>query len=153
VVVTVYYLAPLTGVIDSDAILRLGVGLLIYLGVLVWQIRAIVSSAHPALRATEAVATALPLLLALFASAYLLMANNQASAFSEPLNRTGSLYFTMTVFSTVGFGDIVPKTDAARIATMLQMLVDLAVIGIVGRLLIRAVQVGQQRRSTGRSAG
>ena len=43
------------------------------------------------------------------------MATISASNFSEPLTRTGALYFTVTVFSTVGFGDITAKTEAARL--------------------------------------
>ena len=38
-----------------------------------------------------------------------------AGNFSEPLTRTDALYFTVTVFSTVGFGDITAKTEAARL--------------------------------------
>ena len=36
---------------------------------------------------------------------------------------------TVTVFSTVGFGDISPKSEAARVVLMGQMLGDLAVLG------------------------
>jgi hypothetical protein len=31
------------------------------------------------------------------------------------LTRTDALYFTVTVFSTVGFGDITAKTETARL--------------------------------------
>ena len=36
----------------------------------------------------------------------------------------------------MGFGDITPKTDVARILVSVQMLLDLVIIGVVVRLLI-----------------
>ena len=72
--------------------------------------------------------------------------SRQASAtnFSEPLNHTGALYLTITIFSTVGFGDITPEADLARIAVSIQMLLDLVVIGAVVRLLTSAAKPGTQ---------
>jgi voltage-gated potassium channel len=55
------------------------------------------------------------------------------------------LYFTVTVFSTVGFGDITPKTDMARIVAMVQMLADLAVIAVVVRMILGAATRGVAR--------
>ena len=72
--------------------------------------------------------------------------------FSEPLSRTDSLYFTITVFSTVGFGDIVPRTDGARVVTMVQMLGDLVFVGLVLQVMIGAAKLGLRRRATA-SAG
>ena len=63
---------------------------------------------------------------------------------SEPLNHTGALYLVITVFSTVGFGDITPKGDLARIVTSIQMLLDLVVIGAVVRLLTTAAKSGRE---------
>jgi hypothetical protein len=59
-----------------------------------------------------------------------------------------ALYFTVTVFSTVGFGDITPKTDLAQLVTTVQMLADLAVIAIVVRLIL-----GVANRSVAERAG
>jgi hypothetical protein len=56
------------------------------------------------------------------------------------------------VFSTVGFGDITPVADAARVTTMVQMLGDLVVVGLVLRLMLNAVKAGRERRAAG-SAG
>ena len=53
----------------------------------------------------------------------------------------------MTVFSTVGFGDIVPRSEAARVVLMVQMLGDLALLGAGARILLGAVRRGQQRRT------
>jgi hypothetical protein len=73
---------------------------------------------------------------------YLSLSEDSTSQFSEPLNHTNTLYLAITVFSTVGFGDITPQTDVARIATSIQMLLDLVVIGIVVRLLTTAAKTG-----------
>jgi voltage-gated potassium channel len=148
--VVLYYVLPMTGKIDTAAGLGLALGLLGLAAILAFQIRAIASSEYPLLRAIEAMAIAVPLLLLLFATTYFLMNHAESGSFSQTLSRTGALYFTMTVFSTVGFGDIVPKTDSARIVTMVQMLVDLLVIGLVARLIVSAVQRGLQRRSDNR---
>jgi hypothetical protein len=61
------------------------------------------------------------------------------------MTKTTALYFTVTVFATVGFGDIAPMTEAARVVTMVQMLGDLVVLGLVVRVILGAVQVGRQR--------
>jgi hypothetical protein len=143
----VYYTVPLTGKLDGSAALGLILGLVALAIIVALQIRAVLSATYPLLRAIEALATAIPLLLVLFASAYFLMNQADSGSFSQPLNRTAALYFTVTVFSTVGFGDIVPKTDTARIATMVQMVVDLVVVGLVVRLIVSAVQLSLQRRS------
>ena len=71
----------------------------------------------------------------LFAWLYVAISQSDPHTFSEPLTRSGSLYFTITVLSTVGFGDITPVTDAARLLVAGQMLCDLVVIVIVVKLI------------------
>jgi voltage-gated potassium channel len=117
------------------------------------QIRHIAHSRYPRVRAISALAMLVPTFLVLFAGAYFVIGYNDGAAFTEHLNRTGALYFTVTVFSTVGFGDIAPRTDLARVTTMLQMLGDLALLGIAGKVLIGAVNVGLQRSRAGETSG
>jgi voltage-gated potassium channel len=149
VLVVLYYTVPVTGAMDASATALLLAGLLVFVVVITWQVRAILGSRYPALRAVEALASAIPLFLLLFALVYLKMADAQAQAFSEPLTRTDSLYFTVTVFSTVGFGDITPKTQPARVMTMVQMLGDLVVVGLVLQVMVGAVKAGLRRREAG----
>ncbi len=54
----------------------------------------------------------------------------------------------MTVFATVGLGDIAPRTDLARIVTTTQMLVGLTALGVIAKILLGAVEVAVQRRDT-----
>jgi voltage-gated potassium channel len=49
----------------------------------------------------------------------------------------------VTVFSTVGFGDITAKSELARVLLIIQMLADLALLGTGVRLILGAVQRGQ----------
>jgi voltage-gated potassium channel len=54
-------------------------------------------------------ALVLPLFIIVFAWTYLTMSLSSRLAFGQRLSRISALYFTVTVFSTAGFGDIVPR--------------------------------------------
>jgi voltage-gated potassium channel len=154
VLVVLYYVLPLDRRWDSDTAVRLLIGLVVVAGVVVWGVRFIAGSRYPGMRAAEALALALPFFLLLFASTYFVMERNSAASFTQPLTRTDALYFTVTVFSTVGFGDITAKSEAARVALIVQMLADLVFLGAGLRVLLGAVQRGRERRSqTGDEAG
>jgi voltage-gated potassium channel len=147
VLLGVYYLVPL----DRDGGVAVGLGLIagllafvVVVTVQVWQIT---RADYPRLRAVEAIASAIPLFLVVFAGAYYVLGTGGSGIFSEDLDRTDALYFTVTVFSTVGFGDITPVSQPARIVTMIQMLADLAIIGVVARVLVGAVGLGVRRRT------
>ncbi|MEK6438455.1 potassium channel family protein [Pseudonocardia sp. T1-2H] len=144
--VVVYYLAPLNRPLDAVTWIGFALGLAVFAAIIGYHTRAIIASEVPRLRAIQAVATGLPVLLLLFAAIYVLIANADPDSFSEMLSRTDSLYFTLTVFATVGFGDIAPRSDVARILTMIQMIIDLFAVGVIAKILIGAVDVAQKRR-------
>lgn len=141
-----YYLAPLDYGFGAVAVVALAGGLLLFGCLVLRQVGAIARSVHPRLRALEALATAVPLFLVLFASTYFLLSRDRPASFSEPLSRTDALYFTVTVFATVGFGDIAPADGAARVLTTVQMVADLIVVGLVVKVLLGAVQTGLSRQ-------
>ena len=142
--VALYYLLPLDRM--KNVSLALVAGLLILLAVAVWQVRAIIRARYPALRAVEALAATVPLFLLLFASAYFTMAaTNPANFSTHSLTRTDALYFTVTTFSTAGFGDITPVSQSARLVVTAQMLLDLLALGLGIRLIVGAVQLARQQ--------
>jgi hypothetical protein len=147
--IAVYYLMP-AGLLPAhhrgaDAFLHLGIGTAVFAAILAWQARRIVGAELPELRAVEALGVVIPLFLILFATFYLSMSNASVHTFTQQLDHTRAIYFTITVFSTVGFGDITPRTDLARIVVSIQMLLDLVIIGAVVRMLLNAAQAGLAR--------
>lgn len=143
--VAVYYLLPVDRPIDGWTITGLVVGVGLVVGLVVGEIRAILRAKYPALQGVQALALIVPLFLLVFANAYYVLQHNVPHSFDTPLTRTDSLYFVVTVFATVGFGDIVPVTQVARILVTVQMLGDLLVIGVALRVIVVAVQRRRQR--------
>jgi ion channel len=141
--VAIYYLLPLNRSSTWVAVTMLVIGLVVLIGLVAFQVRWILRSRFPGLRAVEALATSIPLFLLLFASTYVVLAAISAGNFSEPLTRTDALYFTVTVFSTVGFGDITAKTEAARLVVTGQMIVDLVAVGLAVKVIVGAVKRGR----------
>ncbi len=142
VLVALYYLVPLDRV--ENVTLALTVGLLILVAVAAVQLQLVLRARYPSVRAIEALASTLPLFLLLFASVYLTMANHDPANFSEPLTRTDSLYFTVTIFATGGFGDITPVSESGRLIATSQMLLDLLALGLVVRVFLTAVRLAKR---------
>ncbi len=94
----------------------------------------------PALRGLQAVAISVPLLLLPFAAIYYSAEHAYPGSFTEALTKLDAVYFTVTVFSTVGFGDIAPVSESMRAMAMVQMIVDLIVIGLLAKVLVGVVQ-------------
>lgn len=145
-----FYLAPLERGFGVLTVALLVLGLALFGGLVAWQVGAITHAEYPRLRAIEALATAVPVFLILFAVSYFLLAEEVPQSFSEPLSRTDALYFTVTVFATVGFGDISPTTGVGRALTTVQMIADLIVVGVVAKVLFGAVRIGVRRRGEGK---
>jgi voltage-gated potassium channel len=146
--IAAYYLAPLQQVQDPRTLVIILSGMFIVIVLAAWQVGSILRSARPIVTGVQALGTSIPLYLLVFAVAYYLMSTIVPGSFTETMGRTDALYFTMTVFTTVGFGDITPVSEAARITVMVQMVGNLLVLGVLLRLVTRAVQVSRARRGT-----
>ncbi|MFF4264679.1 potassium channel family protein [Streptomyces virginiae] len=143
-----YYVSPLEGGFGITTVLTLVLGLAVFGLLTAWQINAISHAQFPRMRALEALATGVPLFLILFSATYYLLADQDPSSFSEPLTRTDALYFTITTFATVGFGDIVPTNQGSRVLVTAQMVADLILIGVIAKALVGAIKIGMHRRSS-----
>jgi voltage-gated potassium channel len=145
-----YAVAPVDGhATAAGTALRLLLAVVCIALVLAVQVRSIVSANYPDLRAIEALVTAITVFLILFALLYLGLATTDPANFTQPLNRVGALYFTVTVLATVGFGDITAQTDGARLLVIIQMLLGLGLIAGVVRVFSAAARAGTARGADG----
>ena len=139
-IIGAYYVLPFDHLSASRSLFRLATVAALVAAVFVWQIRRISTAELPELRAVEALGVVIAVFLVGFSVVYLSMSHNSVTTFTQPLDHTRALYFTISVFSTVGFGDITPRTDTARLIVAAQMLLDLAIIGVVVRLIFNAAR-------------
>ena len=146
-VVAVYFVVPLDHGTHLGTLAEVALGVVVLVGIIAFQIRRIVRTDRPIGRAVEALVFSVPLYVLLFATTYFLMARAGQAAFGGPLTRADAMYFSSTVFTTVGFGDVSAKNEAARLVVTLQMWLDLVFLGLVGRILVHAIKFNQQHRS------
>ena len=146
--IAIYYLLPLDHASAPAAVTILIIGLVAFIALVAFHTRSIMRSPYPQLRAVEALAVNVPLFLLLFAATYVTLAALSVKNFGEHLSHTDGLYFTVTIFSTVGFGDITAKTATARLLVTGQMVGDLIILGLAIKVVVGAVKRAPQRQTT-----
>jgi voltage-gated potassium channel len=148
VLVALYYVLPLNRLSDVNVFVVLVIGVALLAGTIAWQVRAIERSDYPGIRAVQSLASTTPFFLLLFASIYLILSLKDPEMFTEPLTRTDALYLTVTIFATVGFGDISAQAETARLVVTAQMLLDLVVLGLGIQVILGAVKRGKANAVT-----
>jgi voltage-gated potassium channel len=152
VLIALYYRAPLDQLAGASLLVSMIIGLVALAAMTGYQVSAILRAAQPGVRALEALATTVPLFLLLFSATYFLMSHISTNDFNvHTLTRTDSLYFTVTVFATVGFGDISPASQMARLVVTAQMILNLIVLGLGVRLIVGAARQARQDNPDGRN--
>jgi hypothetical protein len=147
-VIYLYYVFPFGGgTMNSTAWIRLVLGIAFF-GLTVFLVaRKVWNAKHPQLGAVEALAVAFPRFICVYAGVYLGLSHQNPAAFSEVLTHTSSLYFTVVTFGTVGFGDIRPVTDLARLVVTSQILIDVLFIAFVVRGIFGISRLALSRES------
>jgi voltage-gated potassium channel len=146
----VYALAPLEGTGSVPGTLLFIGALIGFLALTGYQVYAVIRSPFPRVRAVEAATMCVPVLIVMFSLTYFLTSGSDLQSFSQPLSRLDAVYFTTTVFATVGFGDITPVSEVARVMVTVQMTLDIVVVGLLAKVLLRAAE---RRRASIRRRG
>jgi hypothetical protein len=133
-VLVVYFLIPVEGAEVLTGLLAC-VGIVVILVVFARQISRVSRSRRPVLAAVEALVLVFGLFLSLFSLLYVSLSTNDPDTFTQGVDKIAGIYFTTTVLTTVGFGDISPVSDAARATVTLQMLLGMVLIGTAFKAL------------------
>lgn len=143
--VVAYFVLPLDWLADVPAIVTLPLALVVFALLLLYQVRAIIAAPYPGMQALEALGVLAPLFLLIFSATYYVMGQKDPSSLSEDLSRLDALYFTLTTFATVGFGDVTAVTPQSRVVVSIQMFLDLIVLGAGIKVILGAVRRGRER--------
>lgn len=146
ILIVLYVVVPAASHSNAATLIRMTVVMIVFLVTLGYQLRSILVSDHPNIRAAEALVVTFVAVVVAFSFGYLSMSHASPGNFSQHLDKVKSVYFTLTIITTVGFGDITPATDAARVVVCVQYLLDLFLILGVARVFISAARHAQSRR-------
>jgi hypothetical protein len=104
------------------------------------HLRRVLVSERPFVDVALALSIIAEVLILGFATTYWILATHSPDQFEDLVTRTDSLYFTVTVLATVGFGDVHPVGQLARAVTTLNMLTNLVILAFSVRLLTWAAR-------------
>lgn len=119
---------------------------LVYLILAVWSVARINKSRHPLRAGLTLLAVMVTAVVVMFALTYVTMSAHNPASFNVALDKVSALYFTMTILTTVGFGDIHAVTHAAMIAVMVQMVISLTLITTVARVIVSAARQATRKQ-------
>jgi hypothetical protein len=144
----VYLYLPLneSAATTAAVVVLCSVGLAVFVVIFLRRLRAITRSPHPYVTGGEALVEVLAVFIGVFAMIHLAIADASAAAYTEPLDRVAAVYFAVTVLTTVGFGDIAPVSTGARIATTIQMIVDLFLLAVAARVILGVARRSKEKR-------
>jgi hypothetical protein len=132
-----YALLPLRGEYRWIGI-AVGLGAIISIvPITIRRFHAVRRSDEPVVVAIEAVVLLVSMLILGFAAVYYAIDANQGQ-FEGLVTRVDSVYFTVTTLSTVGYGDIHAAGTAARLLVIVNILLNLAFLGVIVRVMARA---------------
>jgi lysylphosphatidylglycerol synthetase-like protein (DUF2156 family) len=152
VLTVAYFALPFTLISKASYLTAFLLGAAVVMVVLAVQARNILRSPYPRLRAVGALMTSGPLFIVLFAALHYLIAHVNPSSYTQPMTRLDALYFTVATFATVGYGDLSPVSQTARLAALVQMVCGLFLVGVIAKLLLSITQESRGRITPGPEA-
>jgi voltage-gated potassium channel len=153
---TAYFLVPMDGAAADVVIVLLVVGSVVLLVPLaVRRSQEVLVADQPLLVAAQALFTLVTLLVVSFSSVYFVLGTQSDPQIDGIATKIDALYFTVTILSTVGFGDITATGQFGRVVVTVNMVVNLVLVTVALRLLSWALQqrhVAAQRLDSGQGA-
>jgi hypothetical protein len=146
VMVGVYWVVPIQDSVSWGWVLRLLIGLVLTVALIGREFWALQRATRPVVRAVRALTATVAVFVVTFSSTYLAVSHSNAQSFTESLDKVGAAYFTVSTMTTVGYGDIAPVSQGARLLVIVQILLDLVVLAVGARLLVRTATIAMSRR-------
>jgi hypothetical protein len=148
-VLVLYFVIPIGGEVGAWTLAAASLGALAGLiALFAHQLRSIRQASYPTLRAVEGLVSIAVLYVVTTSAIHVAASAHDPQAYSEPLSRLDSIYFTVTMLTTVGFGDITPVSAYARGFATLQMVLGVALVTGVVKVLMSVASSEKEKRQT-----
>lgn len=149
--VTVYFLLPLDGLGPHRPVLSWTVFVLVLAAVAALILRQIheVLTDRPDTRPGLAIPVLMALSVLVFAGGYYVLSRHPGEI-TGLSTRVDALYFTLVTLATIGYGDITPHGQSARVVTVLQILYTFVFLTAAGAALSRRVRMLMGKGGAGR---
>lgn len=144
-VLLIYYGLPLRAiraVPDFVGLVLFAVGLVGLVWLLFHQIRRLSARPEETGNRVQGLLSLIYVVVIVFALAYYLIESQAPDQFEGLETRTDALYYTVVTLGTVGYGDVHAAGQIARIVTIVQVMFDLVVIGLL--LSVASSHIGQR---------
>ncbi|KES05292.1 membrane protein [Streptomyces toyocaensis] len=151
VMVAAYFLLPLDGLGPRRPLLSwllFGIALGLIAALLLRQVVRVLLSV-PGTRPGLVIPPLISLSILVFASAYQALAQDPGQV-DGITTRLDALYFTLVTVATIGYGDITPHGQAARLVTILQILYSFVFLTAAATALTQSFRATVSRRDTPR---
>lgn len=150
--IILYTLMPIGKNSISPGLFIIGM-IIVFAGMITFALRRVAKAEMPQVRAAEVALMSVGFYLFAFAALYLSLSDANQSNFNTVLNQVNAFYFTVTVFTTVGFGDIAPTSSLAQLIVSWQMLLNLLFLYVGVRVILtvgkRRAEVVRAHKSAG----
>lgn len=136
--VAAYFLVPLEGSL-AFRMFCYAVGLGLVVLVIGRQMRRHFASRNNDIR-IDSLALAIVLTVLLFALTYYTLSTTRSGQFDELTTRVDALYYSLTVATTTGFGDVSAQSQLARVLVSGQLVFNMLIVATAVPLLTRTVR-------------
>jgi len=144
-----YFILPLDGrlgeVLAAGLVLVAAVALV---PLAIRRAREVLVADQPMLVAAQSLTSALTLMIVAFSAAYYVLGTKYPSQVPGVHTKIDGLYFSVTILSTVGFGDITATGQGARVLVTVNMIVNLVLVGLSVRVVSWALSQREGKEVT-----
>jgi voltage-gated potassium channel len=140
ILVLIYVFVPFDG--DLWWVGAIG-GLAVVVAIVPWtvrRVRAILVSERPVIEGVVVIALLFVLLVVSFSLVYYTLEHHATAQFADLDTKLDSVYFVVSTLATVGFGDVHATGQLARAIVTLQIVFDVAFLGLTLRVVTSAAR-------------
>jgi len=150
-VVAAYFVAPISGDLQRNTLIRILVAILILALMAAGVVRQLRRHLDDTDRRVDGLIVSITVVMAVFALCFITLEQRDPTQFEGMETRLDSLYFTVATAASVGYGDVHAVGQAARALVLVQMVFNVVFVGTAIALLSSRIRAVANARAAARA--